>query len=221
MKKHLLVFFLALSGCISSKVFVGTYIESSFGDTLILGNDKRYYYNEKLYTGFWGSTEGMWKNMGNTIFFTANRKALTGYSIKLKKEQLDGQLKIQLLLGDTETPVDITGLRVLKGGQDIVELNNSFSKNTIQLSPSPFDSVLIATDEFVPLRLSNRTMQHGYVYQVRIYPVERLYELDKAPMQRKGTLLITKPSERFNYIKNRFYKISFTDFPKASLPLPG
>lgn len=207
MKKNIFPFLLLLMSCSMSKNFVGTYIETSFGDTLLIYSDKKYYYNEKLNTGFWGSTEGKWKNKGKLIYFKANTKALTGYSLKINKEPFLDSLGIELFLNNTTIPVEITGISIYKNGTPFVTNLNSFSENIMRVSAIDFDSLLIRTDEFIPLRLTQKTLQNGYTHKINILPVERLYELDKVPMRKNKTSLTTIETIRYSYVSNRFKKI--------------
>lgn len=110
------------------------------------------------------------------------------------------------LLADKEDPIYIEAVSLFKNNAILYDVNFSKSKNVVQIFTHDFDSMIVQTYNFIALHIPNTLNQkHGYI--TRIYPVERLYELDKVPFRiRRKTLTYTSTKEYEN-IRLNFKKL--------------
>ncbi len=173
---------------VSGKEVTGNYVDKIFGDTLQMHADKSYDYLEQLHSGTSGLTRGKWEIKNRKVYFRCDHMPLVGYRLKVRPDTSSHQFQIKLLLADSEDPIHIEDVKILKNNLRVDE--NSFSKinNVVKVFTKGFDSIIVKTFNFTSVTFSGTlNTSHGYV--ARIYPVERLYELDKVPFGfHKGTL---------------------------------
>jgi hypothetical protein len=185
LSKILSLFFLValLSGCkVPSKQIVGNYIDTTHGDTLQILADNSYEFFEKLNTGLIGGTHGKWEIKKRRIYFKSEPKPLVGYRLKVNRDSTSNNSEIKLLLADTQEPIHIEEVYFFKNGVTLSKDNFEQSKNLIRIFSKDFDSIVVQTFNFTNIRLQD-TLNKNYGYVARIYPVERLYELDKVPLK--------------------------------------
>jgi hypothetical protein len=202
------LFFLifALAGCkVLSKQVVGDYIDVKHGDSLQIRSNNSYIYLEKLNSGIVGETQGKWEIKRDRIYFKCDHKPLVGYRLKVNRDSASNNFEIKLLLAATSTPIHIEEVNFFKNGTTLSKNNFEQSKNMVRIFSENFDSIVIQTFNFANI-IFRDTLNKNYSYVARVYPVERLYELDKVPFKiKKNTLKITETNK---------YKDIFPTFKK-------
>jgi len=185
---------LFLANCtVSKKRVTGTYLDPHYSDTLQLYEDGSYEYAEHLNSGHVGWTEGKWNINKRMITFQCDHRPLVGYRLKVRNDTIARDFQIRLTMGDTEEPIYIENVAVYQG-QEILDNSFTHSGNVVKILRKDFDSIVVRTFNFRALKFS-RELQPEHSYVAEIYPVERLYELDKVPfMFRKKKLRSTKTS---------------------------
>lgn len=185
-KKPVLFFFLIitiLTSCkVQSKHIAGKYVDTTFEDTLQIYSDKSYEYLEKLNNGNLGWTRGQWKIKNRKIYFISNPKPLVDYTLKIRHDISINNFQIKLLLADTQKPIYIEDVKILKNNEVLSSESFTKSKNEVRLFVSDFDSILVSTFNFTTIIFPN-TLNKNRGYVAKIYPEERLYELDKVPFK--------------------------------------
>jgi hypothetical protein len=73
------------------------------------------------------------------------------------------------------------------------------SKNVVRIFSKDFDSMAVQTFNFTNIRFQD-TLNNNYGYVARLYPVERLYELDKVPFKRKRKTLKSTQTVEYKHI---------------------
>ncbi len=196
-----------LSKCkVVNKVIVGKYIETAFGDTLQINNDQSYEYLEKLNNGTLGWTQGKWIIKNRKIYFQCDHQPLVGYRLKVRPDTLLQNFQIKLLLGDTDEPINIENVCLFKNNLHVDANNFKQSTNVVTIFTTNFDSIVIHTSNFTPLSLPNiLNTNHGNI--ARIYPVERLYALDKVPFSINKNILKSRKTKAYQNIFLTFKKI--------------
>jgi hypothetical protein len=196
-----------LAGCtISGKQVAGNFIDVKHGDSLQILNDSSYIYLEKLNSGVVGETQGKWKNKKHRIVFICDHKPLVGYRLKVNRDSTSHNFRIKLLLEATSTPIHIEKVGVFKNGNALSQNNFEQSKNMVRIFSKSFDSIIIQTFNFTNIKFRD-TLNKNYGYIARIYPVERLYELDKVPFKIKKKTLKSAKTDEYKDIFLTFKKI--------------
>jgi hypothetical protein len=155
-------------------------------DTLYMQNQRRYEYVEKLNSGVYGWTEGEWFINRNKVRFKCDKEPLVAYRRKILPDTTVHHFQLKLLLGDTKAPVSIELVSLFKN--KLVVAGAEKQKNVVMINSTDFDSIVIYTTLFRPIRLGRQnTGNVGYI--LRIYPQERLYELDKLAFRFTGKTL--------------------------------
>ncbi|MDE3124044.1 MAG: hypothetical protein KGK14_00900 [Bacteroidota bacterium] len=181
---------------VANRQVVGTYIDKKGVDTLQINKDHSYMYSEKLVKGNLGYTTGTWAQKNKQLHFTCNRQVLVGYQLRLQSDTSVKQFKIRLLLNDTDEPIDITSVKLIQNNLQLSDSNFITKKNILTLNNTHFDSMIIHTDNFVPLVLpGSLNSQHGYI--ARIFPIEILYKIDKVPFSIRKRGLFSKKTKEF------------------------
>lgn len=198
---------LMLTGCsLSTKKLSGTYINPHYGDTLHLYTNGTFEYAEQLLSGRVGWTEGKWIINHKSIRFECDHRPLVGYRLKLRPDSLAHDFQIRLTMGDTDEPIYIENVSVYHGA---ATTQNTFtnSDNVVKILTRDFDSIVIRTFNFRALKFSREVLPtNGYVAE--IYPVERLYELDKVPFRYRKKKLNSTKTKQYPDIKISFVKSS-------------
>ena len=189
-----------LSGCkVLSKQIVGHYIDTAHGDTLQIRTDHSYQFLEKLNTGITGATHGKWEVKKSKIYFKSKPKPLVGYRLKVIRDSTSNNFSIKLLLADSYEPIHIEKVSFFKDGTTLDEDNFQQSKNVVRIFSKDFDSMVVQTFNFTNIRFQD-TLNKNYGYVARIYPVERLYELDKVPFKIKRKILKSTQTSEYKHI---------------------
>jgi len=202
---YLSIFLFLLASCtVSKKQVAGTYLNSHYGDTLHLYVDGNYEYAEQLISGKVGWTEGRWSIKKKTISFQCDHRPLVGYRMKVRPDTLAGDFQIRLTMGDTEEPIYIEDVAVYHGPVAI-DNSNTHADNVVKILRNDFDSIVVRTFNFRAIKFSgNLKPVHGYVAE--IYPIERLYELDKVPFLFRKKSLKSKKTRAYPNINISFKK---------------
>ena len=195
-----------MAKCTSTVKLEGTYLNAKMGDTLRLYPNHTFEYLEQLYKSRLGWTEGKWTKQNRKINFQSNHRVLVGYQLKVRPDTSVKNFEIKLLMGYGNEPVYIEKVIMYKNK---AELNASLYKvlnNKIALYTTNFDSVVIYPQALVPLTLPNTlNPTHGYI--AKIYPAERLYDLDKASFVIRNSKLKSKPSKKYPDFNVTFEKM--------------
>lgn len=119
--------------------------------------------------------------------FISNKTAFIGYRLEINREAIGEHGTLKFLLGNTEKPLTIQQVKI--STNDLIDNgeNNIQTKNTITI-PNQYDFMVINTDNFANIIIKD-TLQSNYQYKVKVFPVERLYELDKIPFMVRGKKL--------------------------------
>ncbi len=211
MKFFLCLFLLFLIYCftnckIADTQVIGTYIEPHFGDTLIINTDKSYEYIEKLNSGSLGWTKGNWEINGPKIRFTCDHNPLVAYQIKVRPDTSINNFQIKLLLNDSETPININQVNIFNSNTVLSSTNYKISGNIVRIFVIDFDSIVLKNINLNDITFPD-TLNKNQAYIVRIYPVERLYELDKVPFRIYKNELSSIKSKKNNEVSHYFKRI--------------
>jgi hypothetical protein len=196
--------FLFSSCTVSKKQVVGTYLNSHYGDTLHLYEDGNYEYAEQLISGKVGWTEGKWSMKKKSIIFQCDHRPLVGYRLKVRPDTLARDFQIRLTMGDTEEPIYIEDVAVYHGPVAI-ENSNTHADNVVKILRNDFDSIVVRTFNFRAIKFA-RDLKPVHAYVAEIYPIERLYELDKVPFVFHKKSLISKKTAAYPNINISFKK---------------
>ncbi len=203
-----LLFLLAgfISCKVSSKQVIGKYIDTSYGDTLQLNADKSYEYLEKLNKGDIGLTQGEWEIKNHKIRFQCDHKPLVGFRLKVIRDSLSNIFQIKLLLGDAGEPIYIEDVKIFKNSFTLSNDNFKNSKNLVKIFAKDFDSIVVRTFNFSVIAFPD-TLNANYGYIAKIYPIERLYELDKVPFIINKSTLTSIQTKEYDNIFLSFKKM--------------
>jgi len=189
-----------------SKQVVGVYLDKAFGDTLKINADRSYEYLEKLNSGLLGWTNGKWRIRNRQVQFKCDHKAQVAYRLKLRQDSAINTFQIALLLNDSQTPVNIEEVSIFRNNAIINGENFKRSTNIVRILARNYDSIVVKTLNFFDIIFLNTlNTDHGYI--ARIYPVERLYELDKVPFKINDSALVSTKTKEQNDIFHLFNKI--------------
>lgn len=112
-----------------------------------------------------------------SVTFTDNKTAFIGYRLEINRDEIVEEGSLKFLLGNSEKPLTIRQVKISNNGETINGQNIIQTKNIAKLTDS-YDFIVINTDHFANILIKD-TLQSGYQYKIRMFPVERLYELDK------------------------------------------
>ena len=156
----------------------GTYIEYNLHDTLQLFTNNSYGYDEMLMNGMTGWTQGNWTINNKKIVFTSQVHPLMGFGLKILKKSPGDHPIFRLMLGNSDKPVEITGVIQYKNDSASAIRNAIISGNSLELLSTGFDSVAINTFDFTAIVLKPNLFVNQS-WELQIYPTERYYVLDK------------------------------------------
>ncbi len=198
---------ISLSQCnVSSKQVVGSYVDKTFGDTLKINKDKSYDYLEKLNSGSLGLTQGKWEIKNHNIQFHCDHKPLVGYRLKVQKDSSANHFQIKLVSGDTKEPIYVENVEVFKNGSVLKKDSFKKAKNIVKILTDNYDSIVVQTFNFTNLTFAH-SLNSNYGYVAEIYPVERLYELDKVPFAVQRNKLKSRKTKQYEDVNFSFKKI--------------
>ena len=190
MYNHLLIIFaiITLCGCkISESNCIGKYLDKNRDDTLNLLPGKKYEFEEKLINGEHGWNTGNWTIDKNRILFSnTNPLPVVGYKLRIHKIGV-GQYPLHLLIKIDQLKKDIqfTDIRLLDKGLQ-VNGEADIIKNRIVVNTNRFDTIGIKIAYFPMMAFDKYKFDLNGIYEVIIYPAERLYELDKSSYKYKN-----------------------------------
>lgn len=173
----------------------GKYVDKTYNDSLKLNKDGSYVHIETLKSGALGQTGGHWKLEKKQVEFTNNKTAYIGYRLEVNRAGIAEEGDLKFLLANSEKPLAIKEIKISTNGQ-IISSENSIQTNKLVKIPDQYDFMVINTHNF-PNILIKDTLQSNYQYEVRVFPIERLYELDKIPFKIRGRKL--KGTQRTQY----------------------
>ena len=207
-KKTLIVgisIFMLVSCRITQEQAAGKYVDKTYNDSLKLNKDGSYVYIETLKSGALGRTDGQWILDHKQVIFTKDKPAFIGHRIEVDRAQKAKEGSLKFLLGNTDKSLNIQKINVsmddkIRSGADLILTNN-----TAKL-PDTFDFIVINTDHFANILIKD-TLQSNYQYTVRIFPIERLYELDHIPFVVSGKKLKSRQKTMYD---NRVIKFKKT-----------
>ncbi|HLY70082.1 MAG TPA: hypothetical protein VKR53_10175 [Puia sp.] len=200
-------FLIVLTSCkITHTALAGKYVNEPFGDTLEVFPNKRYEYVEVLNNGNSGWTKGKWEIRKNKVHFICDTKPLVGFKERVIADSTIKRFQIDLLLGETKKPIYIEDVKIYK--KDSILGDESFRKsgNVIDILRTDYDSIVVITFNFVHLLFSNK-LNHQYRNIIKIFPAERLYELDKVPYKMSKNALKSTKTERYEDVYLSFKKL--------------
>lgn len=175
----LLVLFL---GCkVSDSSIIGKYIDYQKDDTLTLRADRSYEFEEKLNTGEHGWNTGSWILRKHKIAFS-NTKPLpiVGCKVKLiKTGKGKAALKLNIVLNGSSKKINTIETSVMGMGGSMINDISKQKNNTIFLKSFTFEKLEIQLPYFPVLQFKKDEFEEQGVYQLIVFPAERLYELDK------------------------------------------
>ena len=185
----------------------GTYVEYTLHDTLQLFANKTYGYDEMLMNGITGWTQGSWTLNKKDIVFTSHPHPLMGFSLKILKKNPSDHPIFRLFLGNSNKPIEITGVLQYKNGFTRPISNVIISENSLELLSTGFDSVAISTFDYAPIILKQNLFLNQS-YELQIYPMERYYLLDKYRFRYKKKELRNSINNGLPPIQVVFRKVS-------------
>lgn len=200
---HLLILMVLFIGCkVSDSAIVGKYIDYEKKDTLTLGKDKSYEFEEKLNSGENGWNTGNWLLNHRKITFSNTRPlAVVGCKVKLIKTGI-GRDALQMTIEINGYPDKFKPFQ-----SRVIRKNSAFDtgfithkSNTFFLKSFAFDNLEIRLPYFPVLKFKNNEFEERGIYKLMIYPAERLYELDKLSYRYSKNKLINR-KENIRYYK--------------------
>ncbi len=195
----LLVFF----GCkVSESKLTGKYIDRERDDTLTLMPDKKYEFEERLRNGEHGWNTGNWTIDNNRIsFFNTNPSPVVGYKLRIHKMG-ESEYPLQLIfnLDQSKKKVTFTEVIFLEKGRRLHSAVISIVSNRITAKAAGFDSLLVNIAYFPGIAFNSGKFDVNGIYEVVVYPAERLYELDKIRYKYRNGYLLNH-SEHIRYQK--------------------
>ena len=195
-----------LTSCkVQSRHLIGKYVDTNHGDTLLIHPNKSYEYFELLNSGNLGWTHGQWKIKNNNINFISDNKPLVDYKLKVRGDTSKNDFQIKLLLADTEKPVNIEDVKIIKNNEVLGRESYSKFKNEVKVLVPHYDSIMVYTAHFKAIPFPN-TLNKSHGYTAKIYPEERLYELDKVPFKLHKATLLSAPAKLENNALYTFKK---------------
>lgn len=199
--------FTCLTKCtVTNKQVVGKYVEKTFGDTLEIHKDNSYDYLEKLNSGIMGLTQGTWKMNDRNMEFKCDHKPLVGYWKKVQRDSSVNNFQIKFVLGSTKEPIYIESVEVFKNGSVLQKDSVQKIKNVVKILSDNYDSIVVQTFNFANLTFTN-SLNPNYGYIVKIFPGERLYELDKVPFSVRRNKLKSGKTEEYDDLNFSFKKL--------------
>lgn len=203
----MLFLLISLTKCsVSNKQVMGKYVEKTFGDTLEIHNDKSYDYLEKLNSGIMGLTQGTWKINDRKMEFQCDHKPLVGYWKKVERDSSVNNFQLKLVLGSTKEPIYIESVEVFKNGSPLQNDPIEKIKNVVKILTDNYDSIVVQTFNFANLTFTS-AINPNYGYIVKVFPGERLYELDKVPFSVHRNELKSRKTEDYDDLNFSFKKI--------------
>ena len=206
MRSILLLFiplFLLLGCRISESAIAGKYIDRERDDTLHMMADKTYEFEERLKNGEHGWNTGNWQMDKRTIsFFNTKPLPLVGFTLRITKTGITAYpLQLNFSIDQSEKTVQFTDVRIsgnmLEGNSSDV----SIVSNKIIVKTANFDSLQVKIGYFPFISFSKNKFDKNGVYEVMVYPAERLYELDKLSYKyRNGSLINHSGNIRYKKI---------------------
>lgn len=198
-----LVLLVLFYGCnVSESNIIGKYVDYQKDDTLTLRGDRSYEFEEKLNTGEHGWNTGNWKLHKHKIAFS-NTKPLpvVGCKVKLiKTGKGKTALQLNIVLNGASKKINTIETRVIGMGGAV---NNDISKqkrNTVFLKSFTFEKLEIRLPYFPVLKFKKDEFEEKGVYQLIVFPAERLYNLDKFTYRYTNNRLVNR-KENIRYYR--------------------
>ncbi len=182
-------------GCKVPEVnLAGKYIDLEKDDTLTLRADKTYEFEEKLNKGEHGWNTGNWNLVNGRIRFSnTSPLPIVGCKVKVIKKGM-GRAALQLNIVQNSSSKKFRNIETR-----VVEKNGvaghhfiPHKTSTVFLKSFTFEKLEIRIPYFPVLRFSKDEFEEKGIYQVIVYPLERLYELDKLSYRYKRNRLINR-----------------------------
>ncbi|MCW3119529.1 MAG: hypothetical protein JWM28_3611 [Chitinophagaceae bacterium] len=186
-----------LYGCkISESNFLGKYIDKDRGDTLKLMSGNTYEFEEKLKNGEHGWNTGNWTIAKKRIsFFNTNPLPVVGYKLRVNKIGVS-QYPLQLIIhiDPSKKNIAFTEVGLLDKG---IRINDEADivTNRIIVKTIDFDSLVVKIPYFPMIAFNKNKLDINGIYEVIIYPAERLYELDKFAYKYQNGCLINRTAQ--------------------------
>jgi len=191
------------TGCkVSESSIIGKYIDRERDDTLNVMANKTYEFEERLSNGKNGWNTGNWDIKKNSVFFfNTTPLPVVGYKLRvIKLGESTEPLKLEFVINASEKKLHFTEVIVIDRNTPVNTAHTSPGSNKLEIKTFNFDSIAVKIPYFPFIGFKQNKFDKNGVYQVIIYPAERLYELDKVSYKYRNRSLINH-SENMRYQK--------------------
>lgn len=192
-------------GCkVSELNIVGKYYDKINDDTLTLMTDNKYEFEERLKNGEHGWNTGQWAFTNNRIsLYNTNPLPVVGYKLRFHKIGVGpDSLKLAFTIDQSKKDISFTEVNLKNKGASISDAVK-IVKNKIAINTTNYDSLRVKISYFPIMVLNKNKFDINGIYEIIIYPAERLYELDKMVYKyRNGVLQNRNELIRFKKINS-------------------
>jgi hypothetical protein len=201
-------FLLAIMACrISESKITGKYLDKVRDDTLRITANHTYEFEERLKGGEHGWNSGKWHIENNRVYFTDTKPLpVVGYRIGMNKTASSADaLQLYFTIDKFKNNVLLSSVTVWQKGKQLDTSFVNLVSNRVVVKTANFDSLAVKLDYFPVIGLSKHKFDDKGVYNVIIYPSERLYELDKLSYQYKKRSLINRSHQvRYQKVESKY-----------------
>ena len=184
--------FLFLGCKVSESAIPGKYIDRERDDTLHMMADKTYEFEEHLKNGEHGWNTGNWQiDKKGVSFFNTKPLPIVGCKLRITKTgTTENPLQLNFSIDQVERKIQFTDVIISGNLSEGNRSDVSIVSNRITIKTTNFDSVSVKIGYFPFISFNKNKFDKNGIYEVVVYPDERLYELDKLFYKyRNGSLI--------------------------------
>ena len=201
LKLNSVIFFLVITGCkVSESKIIGKYLDKERNDTLTIKSDNTYEFEQQLNTAAHGWNTGSWKLEKNSVSFS-NTAPLAEVGCKLritKKGTGEEPLQLNFILDKSQKNLAISDVVILNSHVPVNRSEFNIISNRVVVKTANFDSLAVKFAYFPFITFNKQKFDKNGIYEIVVYPAERLYELDKLSYKYRNGSLINR-SESIKY----------------------
>jgi hypothetical protein len=151
-------------------------------DTLIIFENNRYEYKQKLNSGEFGWNTGRVQLNGRKVSFSDTRPdPYVGFKMQVRtvNETAKDLLDFTVLINGSGKNVHIDDLKLFKNISLIIDKNYIIEKNKVHILDDLADSALFYIRYFSPIDFRLDRFKKNHSYTINLIPAERLFDFDK------------------------------------------